>query len=966
MFEIGSTWSRWDLHIHTPGTAQNNQFREWEEFLCAIENQNDVRVLGITDYLLITNYSRLKKYKEEENRIPNIDLIIPNIEFRLAPENERAKPVNIHLLISPDDPNHEEKILNALGRLSWEYNSQRYSCLPDQLIALGRAFDPKVQDNRAALKKGVLQYKIGFTDLREWYSGEHWLRANSIVATAAGDDGLSGIQQDGGWAGYREEITRFTQIIFSGSLRERNFWLDHRDENGATVAVRRLGGRKPCIHGSDAHSVATLFRPDLDRFCWIKAAPTFEGLKQILHEPEERVHIGPTSPIRSDRAPYIIRSIKLSNTDGWFDEVEITLNDGLISVIGQKGSGKSALAELIAYAAGSWPHNEPGSFLSRAGEYLQNLDVELKWADNESIKIKICDGMPDEQYIKFLSQRFVERLCSEDNMGSELVSEIEAVIFSHLDPSDVLNASSFDELRTLRTQDILSERRQIRDDTMRLIHEICTLREDFAALHHKNQRIQALTSERARLEKQTPPATSEEDKKLQQQLQDLLQKLANARKKSATYKQKVEIIYNIKKRVLKVESWLDKFASEIDEMLESAGIPADERSPFHPAFPGDIEQPLARRGRALTKAIKQIQGNEENPEAGTIKRLLGDIEELQRMESMDNIRRNKIKEIQTRIATIDTKIERIQSEISRIRVSVRNRWKLAHKELLESYVAYFINLGQEQEILQELYAPVDAYLTRNGTAEHERNLEFSICWKANFKAWFERGSALFDQRKVMPFDTMEKLEEMAHNTLFPAWVSGDSERIRSAIKNFFDNFTNPDFPLEKYMRSGVSVQNVYEWVFDADHIYLKYSIRYNGVDIEKLSPGTKGIVLLILYLALDIDDPWPLIVDQPDENLDNESIYDLLTVYFRQAKRRRQIILITHNPNLVVNVDSEQVIVARAERYQNGFPHISYQSGGIEDNTPANQGIRQKICRILEGGREAFRKRERRYELRNE
>jgi predicted ATPase len=104
-------------------------------------------------------------------------------------------------------------------------------------------------------------------------------------------------------------------------------------------------------------------------------------------------------------------------------------------------------------------------------------------------------------------------------------------------------------------------------------------------------------------------------------------------------------------------------------------------------------------------------------------------------------------------------------------------------------------------------------------------------------------------------------------------------------------------------------------------------------------------------------------VDQPDENLDNESIYQLLTAYFKTAKTRRQIILITHNPNLVVNGDSEQVIVARSDRRATGLPYITYQSGALEDNRPPDIGMKQQVCRILEGGSDAFRRRERRYAL---
>jgi energy-coupling factor transporter ATP-binding protein EcfA2 len=154
-----------------------------------------------------------------------------------------------------------------------------------------------------------------------------------------------------------------------------------------------------------------------------------------------------------------------------------------------------------------------------------------------------------------------------------------------------------------------------------------------------------------------------------------------------------------------------------------------------------------------------------------------------------------------------------------------------------------------------------------------------------------------------------------------------------------------------------------QWLYEVDHIHLTYGLKYNGVELEKLSPGTKGIVLLILYLGMDIGDTRPLVVDQPDENLDNESIYKLLTTYFKAAKTRRQIILITHDPNLVVNADSEQVIVASCDRRANGLPYITHQSGALENISPADKGIRQQVCRILEGGADAFLKRERRYSL---
>lgn len=960
MHSRGSEWRRWDLHIHTPETALNDQFGDWDEYLGVIEGQSAVKVLGVTDYFSITNYSKLKQYKAE-GRIPNIDLLIPNIEFRIAPPNDNATAVNIHLLVSPDDPNHETEILNALGRLDWTYGGRNYSCLPDQLIALGRAFDPAVADERAALRVGVTQFKVDFTGLRDWYNAEPWLRQNSLIAVAAGDDGLSGFRRDGAWGGYREEITRFSQILFSGRPGEREFWLGHRAPEDLET-IKSLGGFKPCVHGSDAHEIARLFRPDQDRFCWIKADPTFEGLKQLLYEPEDRVHVGPSPPIFHDQAR-VIRAIRISNSGGWFDDEEIPLNAGLVSIIGQKGSGKSALEEVIAYTAGSWATDESGSFLRRAGQHLQAMNVELRWADGAVSQVRLGDDQSGDAEVRYLSQKSVERLCGDDHIGTELVQEIETVVFSYIDPPDTLNASSFDELRALRTEGIRAEGNRLRDEVLRLIREECALRDNAAKLPEKRARIITLTQEREGLVKQLPRAASAEEAQIQDDLQAKRQALTAAQQAAASDKHKLQKISDIRTRVTAFKAEIARFYAEIQGALIEAGIPDADRIPFRPAFPADIEPSLVRRETELKAALTEREGLAENPAEGTIRSLQTQIADLLKLESADKTRQERIKTIQTRIAAIDTEIKRIQNEIAQIEGPEKDRIAAAMQERLEAYVAYFVNLKSEQQTLEELYAPVSARLGTDSASRQEQDLEFSIRWKADLDKWLERGSVLFDQRRAIPYGNMQGLGDAARKILAPAWMSGEPEQIKPAIKEFLTEFRKPGFPPSKYMRSGVTVLDVLEWLYEVDHVHLSYGLKYNGVELEKLSPGTKGIVLLILYLGMDIADTRPLIVDQPDENLDSESVYELLTAYFKTAKTRRQIILITHNPNLVVNADSEQVIIATAVRRDNGLPHITYQSGALENNTPEEQGIRQQVCRILEGGSDAFRKRERRYAL---
>jgi len=103
---------------------------------------------------------------------------------------------------------------------------------------------------------------------------------------------------------------------------------------------------------------------------------------------------------------------------------------------------------------------------------------------------------------------------------------------------------------------------------------------------------------------------------------------------------------------------------------------------------------------------------------------------------------------------------------------------------------------------------------------------------------------------------------------------------------------------------------VAKWFYGTEHVRIQYSIDYEGVDIRKLSPGTRGIVLLLLYLALDDADDRLLIIDQPEQNLDPESIFDELVGLFRSAKGKRQVIMVTHTAKLVVNTDADQVIFA--------------------------------------------------------
>nr|WP_207790249.1 AAA family ATPase [Glacieibacterium frigidum] len=267
----------------------------------------------------------------------------------------------------------------------------------------------------------------------------------------------------------------------------------------------------------------------------------------------------------------------------------------------------------------------------------------------------------------------------------------------------------------------------------------------------------------------------------------------------------------------------------------------------------------------------------------------------------------------------------------------------------------------EQAELSRLYAPLATRIeAESGSA---RNLAFEVRRRVDVDAWARNGEALLDLRKGSKLRT-GTLADLARASLLPAWSAGTAEEVSTALATFREAHDSAIIQCCPYDRRDPAeaagyrqwAGDVSAWLYGTDHIQTAYGIQYDGTDVERLSPGTRGIVLLLLYLVIDTDDDRPLIIDQPEENLDPRSIFVELVERFRSAKQRRQIIIVTHNANLIVNTDADQVIVATCGPHRPGqLPEIRYQAGGLED-----LAIRECVCNILEGGEEAFKERAKR------
>ena len=148
------------------------------------------------------------------------------------------------------------------------------------------------------------------------------------------------------------------------------------------------------------------------------------------------------------------------------------------------------------------------------------------------------------------------------------------------------------------------------------------------------------------------------------------------------------------------------------------------------------------------------------------------------------------------------------------------------------------------------------------------------------------------------------------------------------------------------LRKHVELRQLYDYLWSFPYLEPEYSLKLDGKDLNHLSPGERGTLLLVFYLLVDRSNE-PIIVDQPEENLDNQTVYRLLIPVIKEVKKLRQIIMVTHSPNIAVVCDAEQIIHAFIDR-ANGN-QVVYTTGSIE-----SAQINKYLVDVLEGTRPAF------------
>jgi DNA repair exonuclease SbcCD ATPase subunit len=324
---------------------------------------------------------------------------------------------------------------------------------------------------------------------------------------------------------------------------------------------------------------------------------------------------------------------------------------------------------------------------------------------------------------------------------------------------------------------------------------------------------------------------------------------------------------------------------------------------------------------------------------------------------VDKKNTQRLQQLSQTFSTQDAKRRRLEEDLETAKGSP-NRLAAILAERAQLYERFFELTIERCSTLTELYEPLQEKLAEAATSANK--LQLKVIRDVDLEAWAVAGEGLLDLRKNGRFRGRGSLAEAARTSLLPEWQNGTAADVAQAME-YFRKQNDEALLAQSAVEPGSDdyhqwVVELGRWLYATDHVHVRYRIEYEGVSITELSPGTRGIVLLLLYLALDLEDARPLIIDQPEENLDPKSVFTELIDLFREARTRRQVIIVTHNANLVVNADVDQVIVAACTKHGGGAPpEFAYVSGGLED--PA---IRAHVCDILEGGEIAFKQRARR------
>ena len=961
----GSEWRKWDLHVHTPLSIEQeyggNTPENWERFISDLERlPSEIKVIGINDYIFIDGYKKVLDEKQK-GRLSNIELILPVIELRIdkfanVSENEPFKRVNFHIIFSNELTPEiiQEQFLNSL---SCEYILN--SDLHDKSIWNGTITIKSITDLGQKIidssngKINGSPLKIGFNSLNIPYNKLLEKLENSYLKnkflTAVGKTEWDTMRWDGSVADKKNVINR-ANFVFSASPTVE-LAVKARESLKSQSVNHKL------LHCSDAHTFINNLQNTKEKelghcFTWIKADPTFEGLKQIIYEYGERVRIQDEKPdFKEDKE--IIDEIRFISPSNKFRNGTIYLNPNLNVIIGGKSSGKSILLYSIAKTLLAdtkdkllFKNNGEERYSIKSIDSGFDFEITTKAGFSQKISDREKDDYSVIPNIKYIPQNELVKLAEPElsGKGESLNKIVRHLIREDYDSNEKYN----DFIKNVKQYD--KEREELIDNYFDTLDNIQKLEAELKTKSNKevlqtniktnSEKVEELNKKAGLSDEQIQQYKSIQEQQQQNQkrrdllnsdfsqtnafLQELNKELSNLQERKNTFLQSIHKnefrgYYQDKLK------FIDDSIVQLQGLISEIGIIINSEG-----------KRIFNTDNIFKKELKQINYEKSNIE-----------EELKPYQQNEDIKKQ--------IRTLEEFIEndgKLLSEIDSLNKKIEEKRQSIEEIKTKLFDLYKNSYNEYIDIVEQL---------KNRTIELEKDgLQIRGVTQFNFPK-FRREIISFTHGTYNDNDKYCILDENRSRI----FETNYDELISNISKMFNEIMTS------EYRIKTISKKEAVKKLLN-DYFYDYWEITYKNDKLGEMSTGKASFVILMLIIGLS-KSKSPILIDQPEDNLDNRSVTKDLVSYLKMKKIERQIILVTHNANIVVNADAENVIVANQKGQNDKETNTPYQfdyiNGAIENTfkDPEEQellksmGIREHITEILEGGETAFKNREKKY-----
>ena len=872
---IGSTWKKWDLHVHTQASDGISSNAE----IITQAQKNNISVLGITDHHTAKNIDELQRLGKE-----NGITIIPGVEFR----TELGKH-SVHLIaLFPD----------FYGRMPM--NSQN---IYDQILAPLDLSEAKIQEKgweenpncspEEAFKKGIFKTQVEFkqtADLVHKYGGivipHNGSKSNGLDKEVS-HDGKPGTDLYNSLGPLKDDLCKKGYIDAFDIPRkdfdkQQKFYWD-------TFKI-------PSIVASDAHNAEQIGQ----HFTWIKANASLEGLKQAFFEPK-RIWIGenkPTSPIHhiqtlTTKLPedtYLKHNSNSSKEIFCFSGTKhICFSPEFTCIIGGRGVGKSTLLSFI------------GKFLGKASDSILE-DIEYPAGKHFSDLIDI-QGMGDFTESDYISQSQVADFANHPETLTNAIYQRLKKLFPF---EKILNYE----------KEINDIKKQIEDEieqTKVLANIEYNLRKAQIAKQSKQNLINSLTSK---------------------EYQTFSTDLKKTSKEYSQFIRSKQINFKLRDSISDILSFpeISKLSSnEYDVMSKSIVEQLNKIS-----FSYDL--------KAYKK--KERETNQKKEEAAlALTRYLTD-KNITRENVSDIVKAQiQLKESEELITELT---EQKQKIVQKDFIELKEKFKKANSNYRADLNDLLIKVTAKLDIANPNVKKISITLDKNNEKiENSFWQDFKKEFELKFRSIAEQlGNPQFSYRETYIKNIFENIDFISLCCL-----SQNDFNNKLSLSDSEQNFTKRILfrLLNNQYRFFVFKLLILKHFFDLP-TNKRFNILYDNHRLEKTSFGQRCTATIITLLSLG---NTPIIIDEPEAHLDSLLIADYLVQLIKERKFERQIIFATHNPNFVINGDADLIIFLSTA--ENNRTQIQYLT--IEDLEN-----RDKIL-TLEGGKEAFIKRENKYHM---